>query len=126
VPSIRAVDPSRSPVRRPRASGLHGITPTPWSTHWRNAVEAHGPGALESLYRPAVDRLGDRPRNWAVLLAGDPEADPERSRAQTTALAASDRSAAVARLGESAIRSTSLHPDTRRMGCCGTLGTVVH
>jgi len=67
---------------------------------------------------PAISAI-----NWAALLAGDPEADLERSRAQTTALAASDRSAAVARLGESVIRSTSVHPDTRRMGCCGT---VVH
>jgi len=42
------------------------------------------------------------------------------------ALAGDDRDEAVARLGESGIRRRSLLPDTRRMGCCGTLGTVIH
>ncbi len=35
-------------------------------------------------------------------------------------------SRAAERLAESAIRSRSLLPATRNMGCCGTLGTVVH
>ena len=94
--------------------------------HWRDAVEANGPAALDPLYRAAVDLLGDRPHGWAELLAGDPEVDLARSRTQVSALTTSDRSEAAARLGKSAIRSTSLHPDVRRMGCCGTLGTVVH
>ena len=34
--------------------------------------------------------------------------------------------AAIDRLGGSAVRSHSLLPATRRMGCCGTLGTVIH
>jgi mannose-6-phosphate isomerase-like protein (cupin superfamily) len=94
--------------------------------HWRDAVDATGPGALEPLYRAAVELLGGRPHEWAGLLSADPAIDLERSRTQVAALTAGDRSAASARLAESAIRSTSLHPDTRRMGCCGTLGTVVH
>ncbi len=94
--------------------------------HWRAAVEMHGPGALDPLYRAAVDLLGDRPNGWVELLAGDPAVDLQRSRTQISTLTTPDRSAAAAWLGESAIRSTSLHPDTRRMGCCGTLGTVVH
>jgi mannose-6-phosphate isomerase-like protein (cupin superfamily) len=94
--------------------------------HWRQAVDATGPSALEPLYRAAVDLLGDRPHDWADLLAADPSIDLERSRAQVSVLTTGDRSAAAARLAESAIRSTSLHPDSRRMGCCGTLGTVVH
>ena len=94
--------------------------------HWRDAVDADGPGALEPLYRAAVDLLGERPHAWADLLAADPAIDLDRSRSHVAALTAGDRSDAVARLAESAIRSTSLHPDTRRMGCCGTLGTVVH
>jgi len=94
--------------------------------HWRRKVESHGPRALEPLYTAAVDLLGERPHGWAELLAGDPSIDLERSRAQTAALTRADRSEAAARLRQSAIRSTSLHPDTRRMGCCGTLGTIVH
>jgi mannose-6-phosphate isomerase-like protein (cupin superfamily) len=94
--------------------------------HWRAAVETSGPGALEPLYRAAVDLLDARPHGWAELLAADPTIDLDRSRAQVEALTAADRSRAAERLAASAIRSTSLHPDTRRMGCCGTLGTVVH
>lgn len=94
--------------------------------HWHNAVEADGPGALAPLYHAAVGLLGERPSGWEQLLAADPSIDLQRSRAQTAALTASDRTAAAERLAESAIRSTSLHPDTRRMGCCGTLGTVIH
>jgi mannose-6-phosphate isomerase-like protein (cupin superfamily) len=94
--------------------------------HWRAAVDERGPRALDPLYRAAVDLLGDRPHGWAELLAADPAADLERSRSQVDALTAVDRSGAATRLAESAIRTTSLHPDTRRMGCCGTLGTVVH
>ncbi len=93
--------------------------------YWRSMVEAHGPVALEPLYRRAVDLLGDRPADWLDLLAGDPATELERSRAQVEALWAPDRGSAAELLGRSAIRSTSLHPDTRRMGCCGTLGTVV-
>jgi mannose-6-phosphate isomerase-like protein (cupin superfamily) len=94
--------------------------------HWRHAVDTSGPGALEPLYRAAVDLLGARPHSWAELLAADPADDLERSRVQVAALTADDRSDAAARLADSMIRSTTLHPDTRRMGCCGTLGTVVH
>ncbi len=94
--------------------------------HWRDAVEAQGPGGLEPLYRAVVDLLGDRPDGWADLLAADPTVDLRRSHDHVAVLAAGDRSEVAARLAGSAIRSTSLHPDTRRMGCCGTLGTVVH
>jgi hypothetical protein len=94
--------------------------------HWRIAVADHGPSALEPLYRRAVELLGDRPEGWLELIAGDPAVDLERSRAQVEELWTPDRSGAAARLGESAVRSRSLHPDVRRMGCCGTLGTVVH
>jgi hypothetical protein len=94
--------------------------------YWRAAVDATGPGALEPLYRAAVDLLGARPHDWDDLLEADPAIDLERSRTQVAALTAGDRSAVAARLAGSAIRTTSLHPNTRRMGCCGTLGTVVH
>jgi mannose-6-phosphate isomerase-like protein (cupin superfamily) len=110
--------PDAAMARRDRAVAGFG--------HWCDAVTATGPSALEPLYRAAVDLLGGRPHEWADLLAADPTVDLERSREQVAALTAGDRSAAAARLAESAIRSTSLHPDTRRMGCCGTLGTVVH
>ena len=94
--------------------------------HWRNAVEREGPDALAPLYRAAVELLGDRPADWHDLLAGDPASELERSRAQVEELWSPDRGRAAAHLAESAIRSTSLHPATRNMGCCGTLGTVVH
>ena len=94
--------------------------------HWRSQVEAQGPTALDALYRRAVELLGDRPADWLDLLAGDPATDLERSRAQVEELWSPDRGRAADRLAESAIRSRSLLPATRNMGCCGTLGTVVH
>ncbi len=94
--------------------------------HWRHAVDADGPDALAPLYRSAVELLGDRPADWHDLLAGDPSIDLQRSRAQVEELWHHDRSRAAERLAESAIRSRSLLPATRNMGCCGTLGTVVH
>ncbi len=94
--------------------------------HWRDAVDRDGPDALAPLYRAAVELLGDRPADWHDLLAGDPSTDLQRSRAQVEELWHHDRSRAADRLAESAIRSRSLLPATRNMGCCGTLGTVVH
>lgn len=93
--------------------------------HWRAAVEHEGADALGPLYRAAVELLGDRPADWHDLLAVDPASELERSRAQVEELWSPDRGRAAARLSESAIRSTSLLPSTRTMGCCGTLGTVV-
>ncbi len=94
--------------------------------HWRSQVEVHGPSALGALYRRAVELLGDRPADWLDLLAGDPAIDLERSRAQVEELWSPDRGRVADRLTESAIRSRSLLPATRNMGCCGTLGTVIH
>jgi mannose-6-phosphate isomerase-like protein (cupin superfamily) len=94
--------------------------------HWRSQVEAEGPSALDALYRRAVELLGDRPADWLDLLAGDPATDLENSRATVEELWSPDRRRAAERLGSSAIRSRSLLPATRNMGCCGTLGTVVH
>ncbi len=94
--------------------------------HWRHRVDSDGPDALAELYRRAVDLLGDRPESWLDLLAGDPAQDLERSRAQVEELWTADRAGAAERLASSAIRSRSLLPATRNMGCCGTLGTVVH
>jgi len=111
---------SPDPAMRRRDAAVKGFH------HWRSAVERRGPEGLGPLYRAAVELLGDRPADWLDLLAGDPAEDLERSRAQVEELWWPDRGRAAARLAESAIRSTSLHPDTRRMGCCGTLGTVVH
>jgi mannose-6-phosphate isomerase-like protein (cupin superfamily) len=108
------------PAMRRRDAAVEGFL------HWRLAVESEGSAALDALYRSAVDLLGARPDTWAELLAGDPSIDLERSRAQIAALTAPGRTGAAARLAESAIRSTSLHPDVRTMGCCGTLGTLVH
>ena len=94
-------------------------------THWRSAVEAAGPSALSDLYAATVTLVGERPRAWGSLVDADPTLDLERSRSQIRALCATDRSPAASRLQESAVRSRSLLPDTRAMGCCGTLGTVV-
>jgi mannose-6-phosphate isomerase-like protein (cupin superfamily) len=116
----RATDHDPGAAMRRRDAAVRGFH------HWRIAVADHGPSALEPLYRRAVELLGDRPEGWLELLAGDPALDLERSRAQVEELWTPDRSGAAARLAESAVRSRSLHPDVRRMGCCGTLGTVVH
>ena len=108
------------PAMRRRDAAVEGFG------HWRAQVDAEGPSSLDPLYRRAVELLGDRPADWLDLLAGDPATDLERSRAQVEELWSHDRRRAADRLGESVIRSTSLHPATRNMGCCGTLGTVVH
>ncbi len=95
-------------------------------TSWKQAVATDGVGALDPLYSAAVRLLDDRPSRWNQILDGDPSQDLERSRAQVASLESGDCHAAVERLRESAVRSHSLHPDVRRMGCCGTLGTVIH
>jgi mannose-6-phosphate isomerase-like protein (cupin superfamily) len=96
--------------------------------HWKSELDSRGAAAgLDPLYSAAVELVGGRAQTWGSILDGDPAADLDASRAQVTAL--TDRSAgraAVDRLAGSAIRSHSLLPDTRRMGCCGTLGTVIH
>ena len=96
--------------------------------HWRSEVDTHGAVAgLDPLYSAAVELVGDRARTWRSILDGDPAADLDASRAQVDALTdGSAGRAAIDRLAGSAIRSHSLLPDTRRMGCCGTLGTVIH
>jgi mannose-6-phosphate isomerase-like protein (cupin superfamily) len=94
--------------------------------YWKSQVEVDGPSALAALYGRAVELLGDRPADWHDLLAGDPATELERSRAQVEELWSPNRERAAERLGESAIRSRSLLPATRNMGCCGTLGTVIH
>jgi mannose-6-phosphate isomerase-like protein (cupin superfamily) len=95
-------------------------------TYWRQEVSTVGArDALAPLYSAAVARVADRSRTWARLLDGDPTADIDASRHQVADLTA-DPQLAAARLAGSAVRSHSLLPDTRRMGCCGTLGTVIH
>lgn len=96
--------------------------------HWKAAVETHGGrDGLAPLHRAAARLVGEQAQGWRPILDGDPTIDLETSRAQVAALAdPATHAAAVDRLGASAIRSHSLHPDVRRMGCCGTLGTVVH
>jgi mannose-6-phosphate isomerase-like protein (cupin superfamily) len=116
----RTTDDSPVAAVRRRDLAVEGFT------HWRAAVETDGAGALDGLYAAAVDLLGPRPQGWGPLVEEDPTRDLQRSRSQIESLAGPDRSAAQARLHESAVRSRSLLPTTRAMGCCGTLGTVIH
>ncbi len=95
-------------------------------TFWKQAVATDGVRALDPLYSAAVRLLDDRPSRWNEILDGDPSQDVQHSRTQVASLQSGDRHAAIKRLRESAVRSHSLHPDVRRMGCCGTLGTVIH
>lgn len=114
-------DGSPDPARRRRDLAVDGFG------HWSRAVGELGVGGLAPLYERAVELVGERARQWGALLDGDPTLDLERSRAQVAAIAGgADRSAAADLLAQSALRTKSLHPDTRRMGCCGTLGTVIH
>ena len=96
--------------------------------HWKSEVEQHGAAAgLDPLYSAAVGLVGEHARAWASILDGDPAADLDASRAQVKALTDDSAGrAATDRLAGSAIHSHSLLPDTRRMGCCGTLGTLIH
>jgi mannose-6-phosphate isomerase-like protein (cupin superfamily) len=94
--------------------------------HWRQEVSTLGADAgLAPLYSAAVERVAERSRTWAQLLDGDPAADSDASRRQVADLTA-DPDRAAAHLARSTVRGHSLVPDTRRMGCCGTLGTVIH
>jgi mannose-6-phosphate isomerase-like protein (cupin superfamily) len=93
--------------------------------HWHREVRALGSAGLAPLYRSSVDLVAERAAGWGAILAGDPTIELERSQSQIDAIIA-EPAAAVERLTESAIRAKSLLPDTRRMGCCGTLGTVIH
>jgi mannose-6-phosphate isomerase-like protein (cupin superfamily) len=113
---------SADPARARRDLAVVGFA------HWKAAVDSHGGReGLAPLHRAAARLVSERALGWRPILDGDPTADLESSRAQVAALAdLATHSAAVERLAASAIRSHSLHPDTRRMGCCGTLGTVVH
>lgn len=115
----RTTDDAPDAAMRRRNAAVEGFG------HWRSQVEADGPSSLDVLYRRAVELLGDRPADWLDLLAGDPTTDLHRSRAQVEELWSPDRRRAAERLGESAIRSRSLLPAIRNMGCCGTLGTVI-
>jgi len=116
----RTTDGAPDAAMRRRDAAVRGFV------HWRSEVDTAGPAALGALYRRAVELLGDRPADWLDLLAGDPALELERSRAQVEELWAPDRTRAADQLASSAIRSRSLLPDTRNMGCCGTLGTVIH
>lgn len=111
--------PDAAMMRRDLA--VHGFA------HWKAQVEAHGGRAgLAPLYAAAAEIAASRAADWSAILAGDPTADLDASRAQIDALTGTDLDAVAARLASSGIRAHSLLPDTRRMGCCGTLGTVVH
>jgi mannose-6-phosphate isomerase-like protein (cupin superfamily) len=113
-------DGSADPAMMRRNRAVDGFA------HWRRAVSSLGPrDGLAPLYSSAIERVAERSRTWARLLDGDPAADIEASRRQVAAIAA-DPPAASAYLAQSAIRDRSLVPDTRRMGCCGTLGTIIH
>ena len=116
----RTTDDSPVAAVRRRDLAVEGFT------YWRDAVETDGAAALDGLYAAAVDLLGPRPQAWGLLVDEDPARDLRRSRSQIESLRGSDRSEAQARLHESAVRSRSLLPATRAMGCCGTLGTVIH
>ncbi len=113
-----AGQPDPAMLRRDRAVEGFG--------HWRRQVASHGAAAgLAELYSSAVDRVADRALAWGALLDGDPALDAAASRRQVAALT-TDPDSAAQHLANSAIRSHSLLPDVRRMGCCGTLGTVIH
>jgi hypothetical protein len=62
---------------------------------------------------------------WRTLVETDPARDLDRSRRLVEMLAGGDTDACATELVASGVRSTSLVTDHRRMGCCGTLGTVV-
>ena len=95
--------------------------------HWRESVERDGAGALADLHAAAARVVAGPATGWASIIEADPARELERSRSQVRVLAAgSDASPEVTnRLGRSTIRSRSLRVDTRRYGCCGTLGTLV-
>ena len=112
--------PDAAMMRRDLA--VHGFA------HWKAQVDALGPQrGLAPLHSSAAAIAAGRAEAWADILAGDPTADLDASHVQVAALVdPAGPLAAAAHLGRSAIRAHSLLPATRRMGCCGTLGTVVH
>lgn len=116
----RTTDGDPAPAQQRRDAAVRGFA------HWRAEVERlGGVEGLTPLYRAAANLVATPAAGWKALVDADPARDLDRSRRLIELLAGSDTDAASAELSASGVRSTSLLPNCRRMGCCGTLGTVV-
>ncbi len=109
-----------APARRRRDAAVRGFA------HWRAEVERLG-GAqgLAPLHRAAARLVAEPAAGWRALVDADPAGDLERSRRLVELLAGHATDGWTTAVAASGVRSISLLPDSRRMGCCGTLGTVV-
>jgi len=116
----RTTDGSDEPARRRRDAAVEGFA------HWRAEVERVRPAeGLAPLWAAAARRVATAAAEWSTLVESDPASDLERSRRTVERLANGATAEVAAGLAASGVRHTSLVPDCRRMGCCGTLGTVV-
>lgn len=113
-------DGDLEPARRRRDAAVRGFA------HWRGEVERLG-GAegMARLYRAAAQLVAEPAAGWRSLIDADPTKELDRSRLLVDLLTSGDTESAVVEFARSGVRTTSLMPDCRRMGCCGTLGTVV-
>lgn len=119
----RTTDGDPAPARQRRDAAVRGFA------HWRAQVEhLGGAEGLAPLYRAAADLVAAPAAGWRALLDADPTEDLDRSRRLVELLTGLDTdtdAAGASELAASGVRTTSLLPGRRRMGCCGTLGTVV-
>lgn len=116
----RTTDGDPTAARERRDAAVRGFT------HWRAEVERLGGQAgLAPLHRAAAGLVAASSGEWSALVDSDPTADLARTRRLIELLGAGDLASVAASLSDSGVRSASLLPDRRRMGCCGTLGTVV-
>ena len=116
----RTTNGDPAPARRRRDAAVRGFA------HWRAEVERLG-GAqgLAPLHRAAARLVAEPAAGWRALVDADPAGDLERSRRLVELLAGHATDGWTTAVAASGVRSISLLPDSRRMGCCGTLGTVV-
>lgn len=92
-----------------------------WYTELRTAVRGGDFVLLDALYADAARLVAGRVEDWRGVVRQGPIAATEVTTAQLDALAAGDPS----HLRAASIHSLEPEPDVRRMGCCGTLGTLV-
>lgn len=87
----------------------------------RDAVLAQGPTGLEPFHERAAALVADRVAGWREVWEDGPLAAALRTGEHLDALARGD----VSHLARSSVHRLPPPTDVRRMGCCGTLGTIV-
>ncbi len=116
----RTTDGAPDAAMRRRDAAVEGFG------HWR--IAGRGRGARQRSMRCTDERSNCSATGPPTGSTSSPVIRPPNSsgREPRSRSCGPGPARAAERLADSAIRSRSLLPATRNMGCCGTLGTVVH